>query len=439
MKRSLLHLALLIFGTLSIVGQDRYIVHEWGTFTSVQGSDGVLQPWRPLRTAELPAFVHDWMKPGLGVYPTVLPPGGKGGLVTLQRMETPVDYFYSDKVMNADVDIAFPPGLITEWYPQPSELGPSLPQPPRWAQLLFTNWSSNSIPSVGQSLTNSRIVWRHLTLTPVALADSQWTGRLPVAGPGKNYFAARDTDSDFVQTEAASHGGTNELEKFLFYRGAGTFETPLNVSLNPDRTFAVANTGADALAHLFFVRIKDGYGEFSAMDSLPAGQTNQQAGYLSSGPDWQRLPLAQFQDAISGQMAAALTGAGLYDREAKAMVNTWRDSWFGEEGLRVLYILPRSWTDLVLPMKLDPQPKDLVRVMVGRAEIIPSETQTQLWNLLTQANDGNANARSDAKQMFKKLGRFGSPALTLAVGNNYTNAAAILGYHLLDETMVKPN
>src|SRR5262245_24985613 len=41
------------------------VIHEWGTFTSVQGGDGVLMPWQPLQTTVLPTFVYDWKNPGL--------------------------------------------------------------------------------------------------------------------------------------------------------------------------------------------------------------------------------------------------------------------------------------------------------------------------------------------------------------------------------------
>src|ERR1051326_7500271 len=37
----------------------RLVAHEWGTFTSVQGGDGVLLDWRPLETSRLPGFVYD--------------------------------------------------------------------------------------------------------------------------------------------------------------------------------------------------------------------------------------------------------------------------------------------------------------------------------------------------------------------------------------------
>src|SRR5882724_2557808 len=47
-----------------------YTAHEWGTFTSVQGGDGVLLDWRPLETSRLPQFVYDWKNPGMGRKPT---------------------------------------------------------------------------------------------------------------------------------------------------------------------------------------------------------------------------------------------------------------------------------------------------------------------------------------------------------------------------------
>ncbi len=73
------------------------VAHEWGTFTSFQSSDGNLLQWKPLVTSELPKFVYDWHNPGLGRLP--VDPRAlvwKGDLESLQRMETPVIYFYAD-------------------------------------------------------------------------------------------------------------------------------------------------------------------------------------------------------------------------------------------------------------------------------------------------------------------------------------------------------
>jgi type II secretory pathway component HofQ len=99
------------------------------------------------------------------------------------------------------------------------------------------------------------------------------------------------------------------------------------------------------------------------------------------------------------------------------MVKTWKDSWFEENGLRVLYILPRAWTDQTLPMTMNPAPRELVRVMVGRAEIIPPDQQQRIRESITRAVEapGDATARFDAKEEFRRLGRFAEPALGLAL------------------------
>src|SRR6266699_4469152 len=61
-----------------------FTAHEWGTFTSVQGADGVLLDWRPLETSRLPKFVYDWTHAGLNRQPAG-PLGPKSRMITLQR------------------------------------------------------------------------------------------------------------------------------------------------------------------------------------------------------------------------------------------------------------------------------------------------------------------------------------------------------------------
>lgn len=170
--------------TMESFGAD-YTAHEWGTFTSVQGGDGELLSWRPLQTSELPDFVHNWSKPGLNRYSSPVPNLGtvvsKVVLVTLQRMETPVIYFYSGENMSVDVSVDFPKGLITEWYPQASQIGPSLPA--------NTNEASGALPE-------SRAVWKNLTVRPPHPDE-----HLPQDKSGSHYFAARETSANIVQMD----------------------------------------------------------------------------------------------------------------------------------------------------------------------------------------------------------------------------------------------
>src|ERR1051325_9632805 len=79
---------LLIGGSLAIVvlsvflvggkSPGKYVAHERGTFTSVQGGDGALLDWRPLETSRLPKFVYDWKNPGLHRQGGGLPCLGQG-------------------------------------------------------------------------------------------------------------------------------------------------------------------------------------------------------------------------------------------------------------------------------------------------------------------------------------------------------------------------
>jgi hypothetical protein len=349
---------LLWAGAAVVRAEHGYTAHEWGTFTSVQGGDGHLLEWRPLQSSLLPAFVHDSH-----------PRFNKGELVTLQRMETPVIYFHSTRSFKVDVNVRFPQGWITEWYPQ------------------------------ADGLEKGAITWSNLNI----MADPGRSDLLPQDKSGSHYFAARAVDSQWLRTDSTAK---SEAEKFLFYRGAGSFQTPLRASIDAANALVVENTGARKLSHLFLINIHDGRGSFTEVDSLPSHSSRS----CSASADW---PLAELQKKIAARMAKALAGEGLFADEARAMVDTWTDSWFTDEGERVLYVLPRAWTDEILPLTLSPAPEKLVRVMVGRAEIITPARVSSLRQILLKAQAGDAAARARSEAELKALGRFAEPALRL--------------------------
>ena len=190
---------------------------------------------------------------------------------------------------------------------------------------------------------------------------------LPRSDLGSHYFAARDTDAEYLRTSFIS--GTNssiEHEKFIFYRGVGNFATPLRVTMTSEQEASLTNTGKEALEHLFVLQVHNQAGNFTYLDQLPSGVQRK----VAIAPESGNVPVAALSRQLGAQMQKSLVKAGLYPREAAAMVKTWTDSWFQEDGIRVLYTLPGAWTDRTLPLKLAPAPRELVRVMVGRAEII---------------------------------------------------------------------
>ena len=65
-----------------------------------------------------------------------------------------------------------------------------------------------------------------------------------------------------------------------------------------------------------------------------------------------------------------LMDAGLYRKEADAMIQTWWPSYFERAGFRVFWVVPQESADAVLPLSVTPAPQKTVRVMVGRTEIL---------------------------------------------------------------------
>ncbi len=396
-------LSVITLGSAALAGTppgDRIVVHEWGTFTSVQGAEGELLDWKPLETPELPKFVYDWKRSAPGRQATgPYAPFTKSVIGTLQRMETPVIYFYTDKEQTVDISVKFPSGFITEWFPQAQQMGPSVTS---------TNpvVTPKNVP-IGETVSReSMIHWRDLRVIP-SKGHDKLAAKLPLDPTGNRYLSARDTDSTYLGSATlTADKNPFDYEKFLFYRGVGNFATPLRVGIEANGAVTLANNGTNTLPDMFVLRIKDKAGSFEIVRSLKAGepmkiQVNRQGG---------DLPLEKLQDRLAVEMAAALTRAGLYPREARAMVNTWKDSWFQEDGVRVLYLLPRAWTDQTLPLTMTPEPAELVRIMVGRAEVLTPGMEATLAALLEKAKQGDAGAGLQVRTMLRGLGRFAEPA-----------------------------
>src|SRR5262245_10439391 len=87
---------------------ERFVAHEWGTFTSFSGSDGVPVGFRP-NNEDLPHFVYHQINE--------LSKSGRLAASGLISMETPVVYFYTDRETKVSLKVEFQRGWITEWYP----------------------------------------------------------------------------------------------------------------------------------------------------------------------------------------------------------------------------------------------------------------------------------------------------------------------------------
>jgi len=219
--------------------------------------------------------------------------------------------------------------------------------------------------------------------------------------PGENphYAYARETDSAHIQITDPATMNTYR-EKFLFYRGVGNFKLPVRVESSGGDHFTLTNSSATPIHYAFVVQIDQGKVRFARYDNIGASVNMTLPSETSSLED------------LAGEMSLALVSDGLFEKEARAMVKTWKSSWFGEEGTRVLYSLPQGQTDSLLPLALDPTPKEMVRVMIGRLETLTPEREASIEALVSHLGDNDPAARDQTVQKIITMGRFAEPALT---------------------------
>lgn len=357
--------------------------HEWGTFTSLVGSNGITQHGMYHEDEKLPDFVH-----GFGVTqgdlagpvnPIPIPPPSKpcrqkfcfgdeffaNNLIT-QKMETPVIYFYSDVKRDLTVNVKFPEGVVTDTYPAPIRTSPTL----------------GSIREAANGDTSFQVE---------VLPETQ--GMVPLVETGNIYGHARNVASNLVRTG-------KEQEKFIFYRGIGRFQPRISITSESGSLQLNAARAADEPQALFLVHVSEsGRSQLLDLGALKAGRPltvaaetirELQAGKAGVGSQ-------QGQHLIAG-----LVRAGLKSDEARAMVDTWEHGYLSVPGLRLLYILPKAEVDEVLPLTISPAPENLVRAFVGRIEVMLDTEENRLLDRILEEKD-QFNLYS--------LGRFAEPML----------------------------
>ena len=304
--------------------------HEWGTFTSVAGSNGRATEWIPYDgSSDLPGFVEHLGNQSL-----------KGGLRGRMRMETPVLYLYSPQTLTVSVKVKFLPGLLTEWYPKASHVEPEPIPDHRFYD----------------AHENGSIQWDSVTLEPGLTAVLEREKQY------NQYYAARETSAAPLRIIAP---GGEQHEKFLFYRGVSEAQPPLRAKVATDENVTVENLGGEEIPSvILFERRGDKVGY-------------RPGGALMGETELNRPELNSTVDAVAGELESILVQQGLYNDEAQAMLKTWRKSWF-EEGSRILYIVPRGFLETILPLQVSPAPSEIVRVFVGRLEVLTPTTEREI-------------------------------------------------------------
>jgi hypothetical protein len=283
------------------------------------------------------------------------------------RLETPVLYFHPPAGWRSDspidVTVRFRGGVVNEFYP-------------------------NAAARVELDVERVRVkvaagvikAWDGAALNNYVVGELKWTGltlrdSVPVPRTRSHvWLAPRQAKASGVVT-ASSEG-----ERYLFYRGVAHLDALFQTTLNegelrlraPDRLLWLRSAKATIPAAWLVDVRGDGTIAFRAHGSMVISNA-------APGQELARIPLFSSRDYAAGNVAKlrqgmkqSLIASGLFDDEATAMLETWKESYFTSPGLRLLHIVPTEWIQYFLPLQIS-VPHVATRVLVGRIDLVEPE------------------------------------------------------------------
>lgn len=381
-------------------GSDKLVVHEWGTFTSLQDETGRAIGGINSDDEPLPPFVHN-LRDGLiprspaedlvaaltkGV-PFVMP-------TATMRLETPVLYFYppdeAPLPLELDVRVEFRGGWLTQFYPDAIVQAPGI---------------NAREPARLSDDTLGRLEWRRLRVGGDGQAEPPGTDSIVWNAP-RGVAASPVTARNIKQPELI------ETERYLFYRGIANLDAPLKVVreadklvIRPTPQLARVVPGAE-ITTLWLTEIReDGLLAFRQIGPLSTAAAEAKTGLATASEfkpnDFTAGSLRRLREVIH----QSLVKDGLFADEAYALLNTWEASYFRTPGLRLFYLVPRPWTDYYLPLTIS-APATISRVMVARTEIVTPAQRALLRQVAADRANGDSNAARLDPDALRKLGRF---------------------------------
>lgn len=369
------------------------IVHEWGTFTARFSEDGTPdKQLHKLAYEPVPGFVYHfdyskitrkdttWRKDDFFIYDV----SAELDNVTI-RMETPVLYFYTnDEIKNASVNVKFHQGSISEYFPKPAVIED--------AEHMKKYVSYRAKPQKP-----------YFDLTNYDGRASWYFSILPKNSPVQVTYSDNDVPNVWLAPRKTAANKiinlNNEVENYIFYRGIGGFKNPIIPKFGNDGSLHVQNT-CDKIPFLMVYEYNSpssvniwGLQSLAKDDTALFCRNNSSINYQG------------FKNLYFNLFAQALVESGLYADEAYAMLATWEQSYFRTEGIKIFWIVPRSYTDAILPISIIPKPSNMERVMVGRTEIeLPhwqctAETIKPQVQLVSQINGSSIGIKNDGDKL----------------------------------------
>jgi hypothetical protein len=343
-------------------------VHEWGVFRVSEDADFANAALRATWDG-LPEFVYGHIK---------------GRIVpqhwgALEERNRPIIFFHAQAPVHVRVKVDFPGGMAGVWYPATDK--PSI-------------FGEQKQPKVGGSLEWNLGVkecpkgWRPKLPAPIAVPANHWIARL------------RQVKSDEIFAGYSPNPLDIEREKFIYYDGL--FPQGKWLSIKVDHQIVALTS---RVKHpVFDITVVDRRGDkvrVGRAAKLDAGATITEVAFTDADA-------SQFPSEAADTLVKQLVGVGLFEDEAKSLVDLWKREMFETPGLSLFYRLPPEEYDARLPLTITPKAEAMVRVGLIHHGHLEPDFADRILELVKQL-DAAKFAERDAAM--KKLLAIGPAAL----------------------------
>jgi hypothetical protein len=365
--------ALLLAGSTSVAQLEQpikkgFVVHEWGVFRVNENAEYANADLRA-EWDDLPEFIYGHVK-GRQV-------PQHWGAVEIRRR--PIVFFHATEPLTARLTIGFPGGLAGVWFPATESPAVYADQKqPKASSSLTWNLGIKQCPEG----------WQPKQRLSPPISDKHWITRI------------RQVKSDEIFARYSPNRLDVERESFVYYDGIFPQGKWLKIDVTKD---GVALTSR--VKHsVFDVTVVDRRGEkvrVGRIAKLDAGEAIKEVKFTE-------VDASSFSSEAAETLLKQIKGCGLFEDEAKSLVDLWKKEMFETPGLNLFYRLPQEEYNARLPMTLTPRPESLVRVgLVYHAHLEPDFAD----RILELARQLDSQKFADRDAALKKLLAIGPAAL----------------------------
>lgn len=391
--------------------KDGFTIHEWGVFTCYTNqafaNAGRDAAWKELpkevfgvtdgRT--MPSMCVGADKPIVYFYNTKsLPRRPLGGQENL-RVKVPGAKKHGNMwkwgARSLSLRVDFPSGAPMVWYPKTAEpLG-------GW-------WGSGKIP-FGRQKAPDMSRWTWIRGKPDHLS---WKLYFPVGDDElKIKCPAYKWRDEALKPKADPFSADfylQDIQKFVFYEGLLPNKNKVTLKAGTRKgTYLLSNTGTFEALDVLVIDRTERTPRFARLASLPAGKTDIEVTHTavhSPGAD-------HWVKHLANAYRQELRKAGLFTSEADGLIAIWKKEFFETPGLHLLFRLPQTEYDRMLPLTAKPKPKRTVRVGLIWLPHLEPDLADRVKSWVAKLKDEDFEVRQDATSTLKAMGPAALPHL----------------------------